>query len=76
MRRALDWLVVDAGGHAAAVVPFAGVGRAQMTPRGQADARPVSEMCSRILHALQGGSRRDVQADAVSAADDADDRAD
>jgi hypothetical protein len=57
MRRALDWLVVDRGGQAAGVLPFAGAGKVAQ------DGWPMPEVCARILHALQGGAGREARAD-------------
>lgn len=47
MRRALDWLVVDEGGHTAGVVPFTGAG---MMP---ANGHGIPEMCARMLDSLR-----------------------
>lgn len=61
MRRALDWLVVDAGGHAAGVAPLAGA----MMP---ADGRSIPEMCARMLDSLRKRPMLETPGDTDSAA--------
>ncbi|MBP0599292.1 hypothetical protein J8I26_14320 [Herbaspirillum sp. LeCh32-8] len=69
MRRALDWLVVDEGGHAAGVVPFTGAGMMS------ADARSIPEMCARMLDSLRRRPMLETRGDADSAAAGAGDAA-
>lgn len=63
MRRALDWLVVDAGGRSAGVVPFASAGVRQ-TDR---DRQSFPEVYARVLHALQEQAGAQARGDEDSA---------
>lgn len=61
MRRALDWLVVDAGGRAAGVVPFTGAGRVSR------ESASFPEIYVRVLHALQEQAAQQAGAEGESA---------